>query len=143
MSPNKYDKHLTPAPLVEGKFAPVVRFSALKHFNQNMNLTVVRNCISGPFLMDKGSHAHDFDQFLFFLGANPMNVEEFMAEVHFSLGEEEEKHIITSSTVAFIPRGMKHCPLNFVRVDKPIYFINMALTPEYTRVNEPGKEEKK
>ena len=136
MAKTKYDKHLIPAPLEQGNFAPVVRFSSSKHFGQNINFTMVRNCIPEPFFMDKGTHIHDFDQFLFFLGADPMNVGEFGAEVEFCIGEEEEEHIITSSTVAYIPKGLRHCPLNFKKVDKPILFINISLTPQYGRVKE-------
>jgi hypothetical protein len=67
----KYDKHLIPVPLEQGEFAPVVRFSAGKHFDQPLNFTMVRNCIPQPFFMNKGSHVHDFDQFLFFSAEIP------------------------------------------------------------------------
>jgi hypothetical protein len=48
-----------------------------------------------------------------------------------SLGEEGEKHIITEPTVLHLPKGTIHCPLNFKVVNKPVIFMNVALTPQY------------
>lgn len=86
--------------------------------------------------MVKEAHAHDFDQFLHFYNADPMHMREFDAEVEIFLGEEGEKHIISEPTVLHIPKGMMHCPLNFKRINKPVIFMNIALTPQYVM----GKE---
>ena len=96
-------------------------------------LVMVCECVSKPFLMVKDSHAHDFDQFLVFIGGNPQNMKDFGAEVELTLGAEGEKHIINSSAVVYIPRGLKHCPLNFKKIDKPIIFMDLGLTPTYAR----------
>lgn len=84
-------------------------------------------------MMEDTPHSHDFDQFLHFYGADASNVREFKAEVELYIGREGEKHIITATTIVHIPKGMIHCPLNFKRVDKPIIFMNVPLTPEYIR----------
>ncbi len=78
-------------------------------------------------------HSHDFDQFLHFYSADSRHIADFQAEIEISLGEEGEKHIITEPTVLHVPAGMIHCPLNFKIVRKPVIFMNVALTPEYTR----------
>ena len=82
-------------------------------------------------------HAHDFDQFLHFYGADPLKITDFDAEVEISLGEEGEKHIITEPTVLHIPRDTIHCPLNFKVVNNPVIFMNVALTPQYERESGP------
>ena len=51
-----------------------------------------------------------------------------------TLGEEGEKHIIKSPAVAYIPAGLPHGPLNFVKINKPVLFVDIALSAEYTRV---------
>ena len=79
----------------------------------------------------KEPHAHDFDQFLHFYGADSQNIKDFDAEVEISLGEEGEKHIITEPTVLHIPKDTIHCPINFKVVKKPLIFMNVALTPYY------------
>ena len=90
-------------------------------------------CLDKPFFMIKEAHSHDFDQFLVFQGGDPMNLDEFDAEVELCLGEEQEKHIINTTTLVHIPKDMIHCPLNFKVINKPIVFMNIALAPEYVR----------
>ncbi len=89
--------------------------------------------ISQPTLMIEEPHSHDFDEFLIFIGGNPADVKDFGAEIELSLGKEGEKHIIDTSTVICIPKGLIHCPLNFVKISKPILFCNIYLAPEYVR----------
>lgn len=89
--------------------------------------------ISQPVLMVKEPHSHDFDEFLCFLGCDPLNALDFGAEVELSLGKEGEKHIIDAATVVCIPKELIHCPLNFTKISKPILFCNIYLAPEYVR----------
>ena len=70
-----------------------------------------------------------------FFGSNPMDMKEFDAEVEFTFGKEKEKHIINSPTVVVVPPGMYHCPLNFVKVDKPFYCLRTAMTSRYKATN--------
>jgi hypothetical protein len=54
--------------------------------------------------MVKDPHAHDFDQFLHFYGANSLDITQFDAEIEISPAEEGEKHYITEPTVLHIPK---------------------------------------
>ena len=80
------------------------------------------------------SHKHDVDEFIFFVGGDPMNVLDFQAEVEITLGEGEsqEKHIIDSASVVYIPAGLAHLPIEYKRVDKPFLFGHLLLAPTYT-----------
>jgi hypothetical protein len=77
-----------------------------------------------PHLMVSTTHVHDFDEHLFFLGTNFTDINDFDAEVELLMGQEGERHIITSPTIVYIPAGMVHCPLNFVKVNKPVLFFH-------------------
>jgi hypothetical protein len=92
-------------------------------------------CVTEPFLMINQPHTHDFDQFLAFQGGNPMNVNEFDAEVwlYLGAGKEQEKLVITNTCVVHVPRGMVHTPLEFKKIGKPIVFMDITLTPQYIR----------
>ena len=79
------------------------------------------------------SHKHDFDQILGFLGSNPDDMAEFDAELHIYLGEEREKYIITSPCAILVPAGLYHCPLEFVKVNKPFFFYEVNMTAKYVR----------
>jgi hypothetical protein len=111
--------------------APMIRFKG-KNWG-NANLTMALSCITQPFLMIKEPHKHEFDQFLCFLGGNPMNFGDFDAEVEFTIGEKREKRIIISTSIIFVPRGLIHGPLNFKRVDKPIMFLDVVMASSYAR----------
>jgi hypothetical protein len=75
------------------------------------------------------AHTHDFDQIIFFLGGDPNNVGDFGAEVEMHLGENQEKYIINYTSCVYIPAGLLHCPLDIKRVNKPIMFIDVTLSP--------------
>ena len=132
MAETKYGKYFIEKPIVEGRFAPKLQFHSTDYFGEK-NFSVHYNCIAEPFLMVQEAHSHDFDEFLHFIGGNSMDITDFDAVVELSLGEEGEKHVITEPTIVHVPKGMLHCPLEFKVVNKPIIFMNVALTPEYIK----------
>ena len=76
-------------------------------------------------------HTHDFDEVIGFAGTNRNYPRELGGEIEFLMGGE--KHIITKPTVIYIPKNTIHCPLNFVRVDKPIMFLHATIAPKYQK----------
>ncbi len=95
--------------------------------------------ISQPFEMISETHAHDFDQFLVFVGGDKKNMTDLGGEVELTLGEKEgelEKFVFTTATAVHIPAGLLHCPLNFKKVNnpaKPILFHDLFFAGEYKR----------
>ena len=132
MNAKKYDGLFFEKPLVEGKFASRLVFFSGDHVGDK-NYSLLWNCITEPWLMAQEPHKHDFDQFLHFYGANALDINDFDAVVELTLGADGEKHIITEPTVVHIPKGLIHCPLNFATVNKPVIFMNVALTPRYMK----------
>ncbi len=135
MAATKYDKYFIKEPIEIGKFAPNMRYNS--EF-PNTEFTIRWHYVTGPWLMEEEPHAHDFDQFTCFIGGNPADIRDFGAEVEYFLGEEGERHIITSTTIVHIPKGLIHCPLNFKKVDRPIMFMNVPLTSHYGKKTTPG-----
>ena len=82
----------------------------------------------------KKPHKHDFHQLICFLGSNPLDLYEFDAEIELYIGEEQEKHTITRSTIVSIPPFLEHCPLHFVKVDKPFIFLEVMFVGKYSRI---------
>jgi mannose-6-phosphate isomerase-like protein (cupin superfamily) len=64
-------------------------------------------------------HAHDYDEVICFFGTNPDDFYDLGGEAELWLGDE--KHSIRKSCIVFIPAGLQHCPLSFLRVDRPIF----------------------
>ena len=95
--------------------------------------------ITEPFEMVKDNHAHDFDQFLIFVGGDLTNMPDLGGVVELTLsqdGKKLEKFVITEATTVYVPAGLYHCPLNFKKVnnpEKPILFHDLFFSPEYKR----------
>ena len=79
------------------------------------------------------SHTHDFDEVIGFFGSDPQNPHDLGGEVEFWL--EDEKYILTKSCLIFAPRGLRHCPLRVIRVDRPIFFLAVSNTSKYVKEN--------
>jgi hypothetical protein len=93
-----------------------------------MGLTVIRK----PYMFHEPTHKHPFTEFFYFFGSNPMDMNEFDAEIEFSFGEEREKHVITEPTIVVAPPGVFHCPLNYKKVNKPFYCLELFMTHKYS-----------
>ena len=79
--------------------------------------------------MGPQAHTHDFDEIIAFFGSNKKDPFDLGGEVELWLGGE--KHIITKSCVVFVPKGLKHCPLIFKRVDSPIFHFTTGPASMY------------
>ena len=96
-------------------------------------LTQVLRPIYKAFEMIPEAHSHTVAEILYFIGGDPMNFQEFGAEVEFTMGEgdDAEKYIINKTTWVYVPSNVPHCPLNFKRVDKPIMFGHIIFAPTF------------
>ncbi len=143
MAETKYGKYVMREPIVKGRYAPTIHICGEKHKCgekycagsnfPNFPAEQALMCITEPFMMNVPPHAHDYDQLLYFLGGNPINFFDFGAEVELYLGKEGEKHVIDTTTIVYLPKGLIHGPLNFRRVDKPIMVGHICFAPKYSR----------
>jgi hypothetical protein len=114
-------------------YAPRLVFDTRNYFPE-MGFGIRYTYITQPIQMEK-PHAHDFDQFFCFMGT-PEDQRVFDGEVEVYLGEEQAKFVIGSTTVLFVPKGLIHTPFNWVKVNKPMMFLNIVLSNKYTRTEE-------
>jgi hypothetical protein len=77
-------------------------------------------------------HSHNFDEVLLFTGTNKDDPHDLGGEVE--LWIEDEKHIITKGCMIFIPKGIKHLPIIFRKIDRPFYFITTGNVTKYEQV---------
>ena len=75
------------------------------------------------------AHKHDFSEVIAFFGTNFDDPHDLCGEVELWL--EDEKHVMTKSFLAFIPVGMKHCPLIIRRIDKPMFHFTIGPGSKY------------
>ncbi len=89
---------------------------------------------------DKGlieeAHRHDFAELIGFIGGDPQNPKELGGEIDIWL--DDEKHTLTKSCFIFIPKGLKHCPIRFNRIDKPVLWFTASPNGMYKREKPAG-----
>lgn len=139
---NKYGKYIIREPIVKGRLAPQLHICGEKHLNgdefcwgsrfPSFPNEVTLFTISEPSVIS-AKHAHDYDELLYFLGGNPMNFYDFGAEAEILLGDEDERHIINTTTIIYVPKGLMHCPVYFNKVTKPVMFMHICSAPGYSR----------
>jgi hypothetical protein len=88
-------------------------------------------CLSKPGVMIHKPHAHDVDELFFIFGGNPKNYFEFGARIEIMMGEEQERHIVDKTTIIYIPKGVVHCPITTLKVDKPVQWMHVLFQGKY------------
>ena len=71
-------------------------------------------------------HFHQgVDEYIYFMGADPMNIFDFDCDIDFWIGDDPdnmELHKITKPTVVRLPPTIWHCPILFRKMKKPVLF---------------------
>ena len=130
MAETKYGKHVFKEPLVT--IPHYTGPSIVSHEGEfGADVCMGYHCLANTEYKAERPHTHDYHELLCFIGGDPTNIEDFGAEIEICLGEEQEKHIITSTTVVSIPPGLVHCPLRVNRLDKPVVFLEISLTRKF------------
>jgi len=142
MDNSKYGKYIVTRLQTPARFTP--EFNASYARWAKRILWMDDDVVKGAFQMncswylrppiDKTSeaqaHIHDADEIIGFFSNDHEDPYNLGAEIEFWL--EDEKHIITTSALIFVPKGMKHCPLILRRVDKPIFHFSVLTGGHYT-----------
>ena len=82
-------------------------------------------------------HIHPFDELFTFFGTNYDDPHDLGGEIEFWL--EDEQFIFDKSCMVLIPAGMKHCPLEIRRIDKPIFHFSLGHSSTYDHSMIEGK----
>jgi hypothetical protein len=77
----------------------------------------------------RGAHVHEWDELLGFFGSGREDVHDLGGEVRFWIDDEE--HVLTKSCLIFLPKGLKHGPLQIKKVDRPIFHYSSGLSGLY------------
>ena len=131
MTDSPYEKYIVRNPVKDGPLGTYIHIG--EEYFPGINYGMYWCSYSEDTTAHDAPMVHDFDQCLLCIGANPNDMSDFDAEVELCLGEEREKHIINSATVVHIPAGLVHCPLNIVKVNKPILFLDISIVDKYSK----------
>ena len=85
------------------------------------------------------------EEYIFFMGADPMNIFDFDAEIEMFFGDDPdhlESKMITKPTVVRIPANVWHCPILFRKMNKPLIFQAAYLSGTWSTINVVADEQK-
>ena len=75
-------------------------------------------------------HVHDdADELIGFFSSDPDRPYDLGAEIEFTIGGEV--HLLTRSTMIFVPAGLRHNPLRILRVDRPVFHFSVVTKDRY------------
>jgi hypothetical protein len=132
MVTRKYERYVVKHPVGVGKFGQELTYTGDTDYKSNFTMIFLK--VSEPVLMEDSPHVHDFDMYIYFLALDPTDMGDLGADIEIGLGAEQEIYKITTPTSVYIPAGMIHCPLNFIKVTKPLLFVHATLASKYYKL---------
>jgi hypothetical protein len=79
-----------------------------------------------------GPHVHKYPELMIHLGTDPDNPMDLGAEVEMCVGPEMEKHIITKSTIIYLPANFVHSPWTIKKVTRPFLLVTVNQSTKHT-----------
>jgi hypothetical protein len=79
-----------------------------------------------------GPHIHQDPELLVALGTDMENPRDLGAKFEMCMGPELESHIVTQSTMIWIPARFVHAPFRVLEVTRPFLFIQCQYAPKLT-----------
>ena len=149
MAGNKYGKYFAFGPLPEwasiGHAGPTVAYA-------DDRLIKGCFCYSVSMVMPKppkewgkdewgdikhGTHQHEYAEVILHIGTNPDDPLDLGGEVEFCMGPEMEKHIISKSSVIYIPPNLEHGPWTVKRVERAFILAVIDQGPAHSEKSRP------
>jgi hypothetical protein len=132
MAESKYGKYLATIPFFKTPAGPLFSMGAKEMGGLKLHVIYACGYNTGITGMSHKPHVHKYDEAVFFIGTDPMHLDELGAEVEISIGElgKEEKQTFDKPTVLIAPAGLYHCPIVTKRIDRPYVCMAVSLTGE-------------
>ena len=74
-------------------------------------------------------HSHDSDELIGFFGSDPEHPYDLGAEIEVSINGE--RHLLTKSSLIFVPANMPHMPMRILKVDRPVFHFSVVTGGKY------------
>lgn len=145
MAQSKYQKLLVDKPklevalnqVIKGRQHPPATYMS-NDLVENSNTYIEMGWIWGmpdknPYIPE---HTHDYDEIVLHIGSDINNPDDLGAEIEFYVNGE--KLIVNKTSALFVPKGLKHGPLVWKRVDRPHLEITIMLGAGKVEQAKPG-----
>jgi len=74
-------------------------------------------------------HTHPFDEVLAFFGGDLNCPRDLGADLQLSL--DGETHLVSKTSLVFIPAGMRHGPISYKKITKPVFHFSIGASNQY------------
>ncbi len=142
MSESKYGKHLIHNPFYQAsrEFGGATMFKQTAE--DGSGVVFEHHYVTDPKWSVSVSRTPETHELFCFVGGNPENIRDLGAEIHLTLGPEDEEQIVSDATVVIVPPGLKHGPITVSKFKKPFSMLRIVNSREYQdKLNaEAGKE---
>ena len=145
MRESKYEKYLIKTPIrevgrnvvVKGRQLPAMTYMS-NELVPGSNVYVEFSWIwdvpdPNPLIFE---HSHDYDQIVVRIGSDPNNPEDLGAEVEQVVGGEPLT--VDRTHALYVPKGLKHGPITWKRVDRPLIEMTIVLGAGSLEQARPG-----
>jgi hypothetical protein len=139
MAETKYGKYIITElkPKKRGAWEPVVKpgeLIPLLYLDSSVvkdAFYVESNWTLPPFAKESHgeAHKHDYDEVIGFFGSDPENPQELYAVAEVHIGDEV--HTVTKSCLLFVPKGVLHGPIDFKKIDRPMFHFSCSMSKSY------------
>jgi hypothetical protein len=75
------------------------------------------------------THSHDFDETVAFVGSDMSDPYNLGGEIEFWV--DGKKNVLNRSFVAFIPAGVSHGPIRWLKLEKPVFHFTSGTGKDY------------
>jgi hypothetical protein len=86
-----------------------------------------------------GEHTHDYDEIILHLGMDPSVPEDLGGEIEICVGGQP--FLIKSTSAIYVPKGVKHGPLTWKKVDRPHLELTIMIGAGTLAKADPGGHE--
>ena len=129
----QYDKYVKPLTFTDYGYGSFRQGTRLEPEDLGMDVIIEFGTYWSGGQISK-PHKHDFNQVNYWFSGNTDDMSELSAEIDVFLGEDNERHMLTSSTAIGIPAGMPHMPANILRMDHRFIFMEISTTAKYEEI---------
>ncbi len=76
-----------------------------------------------------GSHVHPFDEIVLLIGSDHTDMQNLGADIEWFMGagDDAERFVLDKTCAIYVPKGLPHGPMNFLRVDRPLCNVAIGL----------------
>ena len=76
-----------------------------------------------------GEHTHGYSELIGFYGSDPDDPYNLHGAIEFTFNGEA--HMLTRTSLMFIPSDVPHNPMRILEVNRPIFHFSVVMSPEY------------